>query len=729
MAPASSSTDEPPTHVVVDCSLTPIEYWSLRDDERYHDFLQSAVDPPVTASVISREEDEDGLITRVAEVTPVKNPIPYSLRSMLGCRNGFTFRITEKWRRDKFDGDHPMTFVTEPPVMRERISVSGSQWVEAHGTGSKLHFMLSIKCRVKGVGHMIGKGIAEGSLASYKQLPTLALEYRTLRRAAADANEAFDRASRLSQGMLDSDDETSADGSKDNNATAAAAEAAASIVDEGRRQRARLRWRMALMGVRFRRNLALAQVEGHRLCTVQIDDPLTEGYGPKKHTSYRITSTILQQQEGLLAAPQQSGDVNGGVRHRYSEFVTLRSQLLTFLPGCDAHLPPLPEKNVNNRFSAEVVESRRQSLEEFLQAALDHPILATADEIATFLKWPNEIRQPLFARAQEAYRTPASRQRIAMERMWSLRRRSNSKTSVGDTAPAAPPEAAAAAMREPGSPHLSRMQSSSSTGFNECALSREASTAYMSAVTSQNVSRANSNLRANSPPSSPTLSSTQSHPPPPMLSGAPPASSPRSSHSMTNAGVLPRISGLDDFEMDDGAVRKHASFSDALAQAMMRAAEEAAETVQGTMRRRASSQRSSRLTEEVEVEVAEEEVMTVPSSSRNGKATTSSVAAAAAAASGGRNGVMAAAEAAAERLEARTEAAARARGVSTPSSPSRNGGAAASSSADGERAVENRLLDKLEDIEARLKAIEALNQRRWLWEAVTSMFGCGGPQR
>ena len=88
MAPASSSTDEPPTHVVVDCSLTPIEYWSLRDDERYHDFLQSAVDPPVTASVISREEDEDGLITRVAEVTPVKNPIPYSLRSMLGCRNG-----------------------------------------------------------------------------------------------------------------------------------------------------------------------------------------------------------------------------------------------------------------------------------------------------------------------------------------------------------------------------------------------------------------------------------------------------------------------------------------------------------------------------------------------------------------------------------------------------------------------------------------------------------------
>ena len=78
MAPASSSTDEPPTHVVVDCSLTPIEYWSLRDDERYHDFLQSAVDPPVTASVISREEDEDGLITRVAEVTPVK--IPYRTR-------------------------------------------------------------------------------------------------------------------------------------------------------------------------------------------------------------------------------------------------------------------------------------------------------------------------------------------------------------------------------------------------------------------------------------------------------------------------------------------------------------------------------------------------------------------------------------------------------------------------------------------------------------------------
>ena len=107
-----------------------------------------------------------------------------------------------------------MAFVTEPPVLSDRISVSGTQWVEAHpdgSGGSRLHFSLSVRCKVRGVGGMVGKGIAEGSLASYRQQPNLALEYVALRRAAADASEAYERASRLSHAVDLTDDETGDD--------------------------------------------------------------------------------------------------------------------------------------------------------------------------------------------------------------------------------------------------------------------------------------------------------------------------------------------------------------------------------------------------------------------------------------------------------------------------------------------------------------------------------------
>ena len=182
-----------------------------------------AVQPPTHAEVLSQSE-EDGVITRVTSMTPVTNPVPYSLRSMLGCKDGFTFKITEQWRRDRHDEAGAMTFVTEPPVMRDRICVSGKQWVEAHGAGCRLFFELHVTCRVKGVGRMVSKGIVDGSLASYAQLPTLAIEYAALRRAASDAAEAYDRASRLSHANPnddDDDDETAADAGADADAARA----------------------------------------------------------------------------------------------------------------------------------------------------------------------------------------------------------------------------------------------------------------------------------------------------------------------------------------------------------------------------------------------------------------------------------------------------------------------------------------------------------------------------
>ena len=82
-------------------------------------------------------------------------------------------------------------------------------------------------------------------------MPARALEYAALRRAATEANDAFDRTSRCSGTTATAADDD--DASLDANAESAE--------EEGRRLRARLRWRMALMGIRFTHNLALQQRE------------------------------------------------------------------------------------------------------------------------------------------------------------------------------------------------------------------------------------------------------------------------------------------------------------------------------------------------------------------------------------------------------------------------------------------------------------------------------------
>ena len=105
---------------------------------------------------------------------------------MLGCKEGFSFEITEKWRRDKCDAANPMTFVTKPAVMPSKIDVKGSQWVEprSDGKGSDLKFQLSVKVKIMGVGGTIAKGISDGTMAAYVALPERALEFAALQKNA-----------------------------------------------------------------------------------------------------------------------------------------------------------------------------------------------------------------------------------------------------------------------------------------------------------------------------------------------------------------------------------------------------------------------------------------------------------------------------------------------------------------------------------------------------------------
>ena len=127
--------------------------------------------------------------------------------------------------------------------------------------------------------------------------------------------------------------------------------------------------------------------EGGPLLNVLVDNPVQEGMGPYKHTIYRITTTF-----------RSGGSTSASCRHRFSEFVSLREELITLNPG--VVIPPLPEKKVINRFATEFVEERREMLEIFLEQTMAHPIASTCSKIHSFLQLPEPMKTAVTGRAQ-----------------------------------------------------------------------------------------------------------------------------------------------------------------------------------------------------------------------------------------------------------------------------------------------------------------------------------------
>ncbi|RKP00009.1 hypothetical protein CXG81DRAFT_13734 [Caulochytrium protostelioides] len=78
---------------------------------------------------------------------------------------------------------------------------------------------------------------------------------------------------------------------------------------------------------------------------------------------------------------------SSAVRRRYSEFVWFRDALER--ENTAIQLPPLPPKVFTNRFAEDVIETRRQGLERFIQICAGHPLLQTRSKLlAPFIQDP-----------------------------------------------------------------------------------------------------------------------------------------------------------------------------------------------------------------------------------------------------------------------------------------------------------------------------------------------------
>lgn len=71
------------------------------------------------------------------------------------------------------------------------------------------------------------------------------------------------------------------------------------------------------------------------------------------------------------------------VERRYSDFDSLRRELLKLFPGCV--VPPLPKKKLGKAFETAFLQKRKTALQSFLSELVVHPLLKTSEAVLGFL--------------------------------------------------------------------------------------------------------------------------------------------------------------------------------------------------------------------------------------------------------------------------------------------------------------------------------------------------------
>ncbi|KAF8169670.1 Phox homologous domain-containing protein [Mycena galopus ATCC 62051] len=97
---------------------------------------------------------------------------------------------------------------------------------------------------------------------------------------------------------------------------------------------------------------------------IEVRNPQTHGFGRKMYTDYEIVCKT-----NIPAFKQR----HSLVRRRYSDFEAFHDILER--ESTRVNIPSLPGKVFTNRFSDEVIETRREGLERFLCVVAGHPLL------------------------------------------------------------------------------------------------------------------------------------------------------------------------------------------------------------------------------------------------------------------------------------------------------------------------------------------------------------------
>ncbi|KAL1529730.1 hypothetical protein AB1Y20_000666 [Prymnesium parvum] len=142
-------------------------YWKLSHNDSFRSYLAGLDGNILTTLSSTTQTDENGqaYVTRVTKISAKVNPVPIAIRKIGGLGEEFFFIMTESFWPERIGRAHKLTFSTEPPVLANRITVTGSHWVEPTGPSTcELCWELFVDVKMVGVGQTIARGVRDGSV-------------------------------------------------------------------------------------------------------------------------------------------------------------------------------------------------------------------------------------------------------------------------------------------------------------------------------------------------------------------------------------------------------------------------------------------------------------------------------------------------------------------------------------------------------------------------------------
>ena len=170
------------------CKMSAEEFWALRMDLGFDQFQ---ADERNGGFKVLENDVVDGRVSRTTVLTFKENPIPQRFRSYLGA-DEFSFKVRAKWHETKYDEKNRMSYTSEPPVMKDKITVSGEQWVEPiSDMQCRVVQTASIGVAIFGLGSSVEDSLIKQTEQSSGQLPQVAEKYLAVLKARKAAEAAL----------------------------------------------------------------------------------------------------------------------------------------------------------------------------------------------------------------------------------------------------------------------------------------------------------------------------------------------------------------------------------------------------------------------------------------------------------------------------------------------------------------------------------------------------------
>ena len=148
-------------------------FWALRMDRNFDVFCAHHDKMNYHPESNEMTVDGEGLVyvQQRNRLQMKENPVPKSVRGMVGSGDDFSDRVHYRFHRDAYDEAHPFRYTTEFPVLSDRIKVEGRQWlVPISDTACTFRAVIQLSILISGVGGAAERAVEKNMRSAYNEL-------------------------------------------------------------------------------------------------------------------------------------------------------------------------------------------------------------------------------------------------------------------------------------------------------------------------------------------------------------------------------------------------------------------------------------------------------------------------------------------------------------------------------------------------------------------------------